>query len=172
MGDVFDDFPGALRTRWSQQIMVTRNLPGDLWKRYLANEHPAISEPEEVSHEHIFQFKASIPDQDFILNTDGSLEYRIKVSPVRPSSLSGSQAFANAILGPSHNYEPPQYTMNDGTSVPISEIEDLRAKAEKFTVETNWQDGDVAIIDNTRVMRGRRAIKDQDRQLFIVMGRL
>jgi hypothetical protein len=106
------------------------------------------------------------------LNADGSLEYRIKVSPVRPSSLSDGQAFANAILGPSHNYEPPVYTLDDGSVVTAGEIEALRDIAETCTVEINWQDGDVAVIDNTRVMHGRRAIKDQDRKQFIGMGRL
>lgn len=169
---VFEAFSDAQKARWSQRMTVTRTLPEVLWKRYLSNEHPAISEPEQVTHEHILQFKAAIPDQDFTLNDDGSLEYRIKLSPVRPSSLSSGQAFANAILGPSHNYEPPIYTLDDSTVVTPEDIEGLRDIAEACTVEINWQDGDVAIIDNTRVMHGRRAIKDQDRQLFIGMGRL
>jgi hypothetical protein len=170
--DVFTAFSDAQKERWLQRMTVTRTLPETLWKRYLANEHPAISEPEEVTQEHILQFKASIPDQDFTLNDDGSLEYRIKVSPVRPSSLSNGQAFANAILGPSHNYEPPVYTLDDGSIVASDEIEELREIAETCTVEINWQDGDVAVIDNTRVMHGRRAIKDKDRELCIGMGRL
>ena len=170
--DVFAAFSDAQKQRWSQRMTVTRTLPEPLWKRYLANEHPAISQPEEVTEEHILQFKASIPDQDFTLNADGSLEYRIKVSPVRPSSLSNGQAFANAILGPSHNYEPPVYALEDGSIVTLDEIEELRDIAETCTVEINWQDGDVAVIDNTRVMHGRRAIKDKDRELCIGMGRL
>ena len=169
---VFEAFSDVQKERWLQRMTVKRTLPEALWKRYLANEHPAISEPEEVKHEHILQFKAAIPDQDFTLNADGSLEYRIKLSPVRMSSVSGGRAFANAILGPSHNYEPPIYTLDDHTTVSSDEIADLRDIAETCTIEINWQDGDVAVIDNTRVMHGRRAIKDQDRQLFIGMGRL
>jgi len=83
--DVFAAFSDKQKERWSQRMMVTRTLPEALWKRYLANEHPAISQPEEVTQEHILHFKASIPDQDFTLNEDGSLEYRIKVSPGRPA---------------------------------------------------------------------------------------
>ena len=169
---VFETFSEDQKARWAQRMTVKRTLPEELWKRYLANEHPAISKPEEVTHEHILQFKAAIPDQDFTLNDDGSLEYRLKVAPVRASSLSNGQAFANAILGPSHNYEPPTYTLEDGSDISSQEIEQLREIAEACTVEINWQDGDVAVIDNTRVMHGRRAIKDQDRQLFIGMGRV
>jgi len=170
--EVFQEFDDAQKFRWSQKMKVKRTLPEELWKRYLANEHPAISEPEEVTHEHVLQFKAAIPNQDFKLNEDGSIDYELTIAPVRPSSLSNGQAFANAILGPSHNYEPPVYTLEDGTNVTANEIEALRDIAESCTVEINWQDGDIAVIDNTRVMHGRRAIKDQDRQLYIGMGRV
>jgi len=169
---VYDKFDDALKTRWSQKMTVKRRLPEELWKRYLANEHPAINEPEEVTQEHILQFKAAIPNQDFSMNEDGSLDYMLQVDPVRPSSLSQGMGFANAILGPSHNYEAPTYTMEDGSVVNSDEIEALRKIAETCTVEINWQDGDIAILDNTRIMHGRRAIKDQDRRLFIGMGRV
>ncbi len=169
---VFDKFDPGQKARWSQKMKVKRNLPEDLWKRYLANEHPAISHPDEVTEDHIIQFKAAIPGQDFALRDDGSIDYELTVSPVRPSSLTNGQAFANAILGPSHNYEKPEYTLEDGSTVSPVEIEALRELAESCTVEINWQDGDIAVIDNTRVMHGRRAIKDADRQLFIGMGRV
>ena len=160
------------RARWSRPVTVRRRLPELLWKRYLANEHPAISRPEEVREEHILQFQAAIPNQSFRLNEDGSLDYGLTISPIRASSLSGGAGFANAILGPSHNYEPPSYAFADGEVVGADEIEELRAIAEDCTHEINWQDGDVAVIDNTRVMHGRRAIVDAERQLFIGMGAL
>lgn len=170
--EVFARFDAAQKSRWSQPMTVKRTLPEALWKRYLANEHPAISHPDEVREEHILQFKAAIPGQDFAMRDDGGIDYMLTVSPVRPSTLSNGQGFANAILGPSHNYEPPIYTLADGSIVSPDEIEDLRALAERCTVEINWQDGDIAVIDNTRVMHGRRAIKDADRQLHIGMGRV
>lgn len=169
---VLDAMNEAQRARWSQPMTVSRRLPEELWKRYLANEHPAISGPEEVTEEHILQFKAAIPNQDFELHEDGSLTYHITLNPVRPSAFSGGAGFANAVLGPSHNYEAPVYRFADGSVVTAEEIEEMRALAETCTTEINWQDGDVAILDNTRVMHGRRAIKDQDRQLFIGMGRV
>jgi hypothetical protein len=169
---VFQALSDDQKARWSPRMTVQRTLSEVLWKRYLADEHPAISTPEEVTYEHIKQFKAAVPGQDFTLNDDGSLDYRLTVAPVRASSLSNGQAFANAILGPSHNYEPPTYTLEDGSVIASGEIEELRGIAETCTTEINWQDGDVAVLDNTRVMHGRRAIKDQDRELFICMGRV
>lgn len=168
---VWDRFDDAQKARWSQRMTVERLLPETLWKRYLANEHPAISDPADVTIEHVMQFKAAIPDQDFALHEDGSLTYRLTLDPVRPSVLGGeTRGFANAVLGPSHNYQPPRYTMADGTEVTQDEIEQIRALAECATHEINWQDGDIAILDNTRVMHGRRAIADANRNLFIGMG--
>ncbi len=169
--DVWAAMSPALKARWQQPMTVTRRLPEELWKRYLANEHPAISRPEEVTMEHVLQFKAAIPGQDFELHEDGSLTYHLTVQPVRPSSLSGGLGFANAVLGPSHNYEPPIYRFPDGSTVSPEEIEELREIAESCTTEINWQDGDIAVLDNTRIMHGRRAIKDPDRELHIGMGR-
>jgi hypothetical protein len=165
----FDD---ERRARWSQPVTVRRRLPEALWKRYLANEHPALNHPDEVREEHILQFQAAIPNQSFKLNPDGSLDYGLRISPIRASAFSGCAGFANAILGPSHNYDPPVYAYADGSTVEADEIEAIRSIAEECTHEINWQDGDVAVIDNTRVMPGRRAIVDPERQLFIGMGGL
>ena len=112
-----------------------------------------------------------MPGQDFALHEDGSLTYRLTVDPVRGSVLGGAApGFANAVLGPSHNYQPPRYALADGREVTSDEIEEIRALAEEVTHEINWQDGDIAILDNTRVMHGRRAIADANRTLFIGMG--
>ena len=170
--DILASMTPEQHARWSQPMTVSRKLPEALWKRYLANEHPAICRPEEVTEEHVLQFKAAIPNQDFDMHKDGSLTYHITLNPVRPSALSGEAGFANAVLGPSHNYEPPVYRFADGSVVTPEEIEELRDLAEASTTEINWQDGDVAVLDNTRILHGRRAIKDQNRQLFIGMGRI
>ncbi|MDS9468777.1 TauD/TfdA family dioxygenase [Paracoccus sp. MBLB3053] len=169
---VWDSFDDARKARWSQKMTVERVLPELLWKRYLANEHPAISRPEEVTMAHVLQFQQALPGQGFDLHEDGSLTYRLSVDPVRASAFSGGMGFANAVLGPSHNYQPPRYRLADGSDVTPDEIEEIRALAETVTHEINWQDGDIAVLDNTRVMHGRRAIADADRNLFIGMGSL
>ena len=170
--DVFAAMDEATKERWQRPIVVERYLPELLWKRYLANEHPAISKPEEVTERHVMEFRAAVPNQDFDMLDDGGINYRLTVSPVRASALSGGTAFANAVLGPSHNYAPPRYRFEDGEEVGQDEIEGLRELAETCTHEINWQDGDIAVLDNTRVMHGRRAIIDDKRQLFIGMGNL
>lgn len=170
--NVFEAMDDSQKEHWCRPMTVERHLPEVLWKRYLANEHPAISHPDEVTLKHVEEFRAAIPNQDFDLLEDGGINYRLTVHPVRASALSGGLGFANAILGPSHNYAPPQYRLNGSDDVGTDEVEALRELAETFTHEINWQDGDIAVLDNTRVMHGRRAIIDTNRQLFIGMGNL
>lgn len=168
---VWNGFDDARKARWSQKMTVERVLPEALWKRYLANEHPALSDPSQVTMEHVLQFQQAVPGQAFELHDDGSLTYRLTVDPVRGSAFGGDAlGFANAVLGPSHNYQPPRYRLADGSEVDRDEIEEIREIAETCTHEINWQDGDIAILDNTRVMHGRRAIADANRNLFIGMG--
>ena len=167
---VYGAMSDVQKARWQRDMVVERYLPEQLWKRYLANEHPAISRPEEVTPRHVEEFRAAIPNQDFDMLDDGGINYRLTVAPVRGSALSGGQGFANAVLGPSHNYAPPRYRFGDADLVTEDEIEEMRALAETCTHEINWQDGDIAVLDNTRVMHGRRAIVDTNRQLFIGMG--
>ena len=168
---VWDRFDATRKARWAQPMTVERVLPETLWKRYLANEHPAISDPSEVTMDHVLQFQNAVPGQGFDLHADGSLTYRLTVQPVRGSVFGGAaRGFANAVLGPSHNYQPPRYQLADGTPVTPDEVAEIRDIAESVTHEINWQDGDIAILDNTRVMHGRRAIADANRNLFIGMG--
>ncbi|MEP3299756.1 MAG: TauD/TfdA family dioxygenase [Pseudoruegeria sp.] len=169
---IFDAFDDETKAHWLRPITVKRNLPEDIWKRYLTNEHPGLSDPSQITPTHIKQFQAAIPGQSFEMKSDGSLDYMLQINPVRESNLSNTFGFANAILGPSHNYERPSYTFADRSVVSDVDIAALRALAETHTHEINWNDGDIAILDNTRVMHGRRGIKDSDRELFIGMGRV
>src|SRR6056297_80349 len=118
---VYDAMNGTQKSRWQRDMVVERYLPEQLWKRYLANEHPAISRPEEVTPEHVEQFRAAIPNQDFDMLEDGGINYRLTVAPVRASALSGGEGFANAVLGPSHNYAPPRYWFGDADLVSEAE---------------------------------------------------
>jgi len=160
-----------LQARLQQPIQVQRTLPEALWKAYLANEHPALSSPCQVTQQHLAEMLRAIPGQLATLQADGSLGYCVTINPIMTSALGGKSAFANALLGPSFNYEPPRYTFADGSPVDEDLKSSVAALAEQYTAEIAWQHGDIVIIDNHRVMHGRRAITDAARrELYIGMG--
>ncbi len=168
--DIYNGLSEILKKRFSRPIIVSRTLPENLWKQYIANEHPQLTKAEEVTELHLQELMNMLPGQSGDINDKGELYYRLCFSPVLKSS--GHAAFANAILGPSFNYEKPKYHFEDGTELSEELVTELRDLAEKFTMELSWQDGDMILIDNTRVMHGRRAIEGdpKERQLVIAMG--
>jgi hypothetical protein len=75
-------------------------------------------------------------------------------------------AWANSIFGPSYNYEAPKITFSNGDDIPPSLVEEMRTLTADLTEDIDWHSGDIALIDNTRVMHGRRTIMDPGRLIF------
>ncbi|OOZ53026.1 hypothetical protein BOW44_13040 [Solemya velum gill symbiont] len=66
----------------------------------------------------------------------------------------------------------PLITFDNDQAISDEILEEIRVVTEAVTKEVQWQDGDVVMIDNTRVMHGRREITDTNRELFIGLGYL
>ncbi len=169
---IFNKMPSHLLSLFEKNMVVSRTLPEALWKRYVANEHPQIDHPEQVTDERLQELMSMLPGQTGTVNSQGELYYRLCFSPVLVNPQSGKKAFANAILGPSFNYEAPIYEFEDGRELDAQTKSEIASLAEQCTLELAWQDGDVVLIDNNRVMHGRRAIEGDpgERQLIIAMG--
>ena len=172
---LFKNMSIELQQKWQQGVTVSRQLPAHLWRKYVAAQHPNVNSENEVNEKHLADFITVNPNQRGTINSDGSLDYELDIQPClvdeRAEQLS-EIAFANAILGPSFNYQKPTYTFADGEQVSDLIIKQTADLAKEYTHEINWQNGDVVLIDNKRVMHGRRAIYGDlaDRQLFIAMG--
>lgn len=178
--ELFQNMPDDLRQAWKQTVTVSRCLPSHLWRQYVVNQHPEVNCLTKVTEKHLADFIAINKHQRGKINTDDSLDYELDIQPCLPiknSTIEGENnteqlAFANAILGPSYNYEKPTYTFANGQPVSQDLINKTKEFAEKYTQEVQWQDGDIVIIDNKRVLHGRRAIIGNlaSRELFIGMG--
>jgi alpha-ketoglutarate-dependent taurine dioxygenase len=84
----------------------------------------------------------------------------------------GRVVWANSIFGPSYNYEAPEITFGDGHKISPELLAEMRATTERLTRNIDWRNGDVLLIDNTRVMHGRREIKDTSRTIFNALSYL
>jgi len=167
---LYDAMPERIKRLFDSPMLVSRNLPPALWKTYVANEHPKLDDASQVTPQHLQELMDMLPGQTGEINETGNLHYRLRLSPVLNES--GKLSFANAILGPSFNYEAPRYQFEDGSVLNEALKQEIAELAEKFTLELNWHDGDMILIDNRRVMHGRRAIEGNPsaRQLVIAMG--
>ncbi|PKB14684.1 alpha-ketoglutarate-dependent taurine dioxygenase [Novosphingobium kunmingense] len=63
--------------------------------------------------------------------------------------------------------------LDDGSEVPEAWVDAVRSAAQTVEVEVAWHQGDILMLDNTRFMHGRRAIRDTaERRIATYFGYL
>lgn len=60
--------------------------------------------------------------------------------------------------------------MSDGSPIPEDIIEELCQISDKLTVDIQWEKGDIIMIDNTKILHGRREATGSNRKIFVRMG--
>ena len=150
----------------AQCIVYSRNVEEAKWKRFAQHLMGHSKALEDITLQDLI---AQIEDPDhtsITANADGSVHYVYRVAAAHPTIFGQRLAFANSILGPSYNYEKPLITFEDGSALSPALLDEIAQVTEAHTRNIEWQAGDIALIDNTRVMHGRRAILDPDRVVY------
>jgi alpha-ketoglutarate-dependent taurine dioxygenase len=149
-----------------QPIQYSRNVEAAKWKSFIFHSLQGRKPLEEISFEDVASLMGRNTTATAELNPDGSIHYTFQVSAVHRTLFGERLSFANSILGPSYNYERPRITFADGSPIDGRLLAELAEVTESVTENIEWQDGEVVLIDNTRVMHGRRAIKDPVRTIY------
>lgn len=155
--ELWQHLPSHLQSLFSQPITVRRTLDPVIWKRYVASA-VGRSDHSLISAQDLHRFLNQIPGQKGELHKDGSLDYSLSIDAVRQDNFQERKAFANALMGPSFNYQAPRYFSADGKLIGQSVVDEIAKLSVPFTQNIQWKDGDVLLIDNKRVMHGRREI--------------
>jgi alpha-ketoglutarate-dependent taurine dioxygenase len=152
-----------------RRIKYARTFQPAAWKRWVAVEHPKVKSEDEVTEQHLMELVSRFEGQKVQPLGDGRVYTEFCV-PAIHKTAGGKSAFANSLLGPSYNYEAPRITTDDDREIPESVWADVRRVTEACTENVEWRDRDVVLIDNLRVMHGRRRIEDPDRLLFAALS--
>jgi alpha-ketoglutarate-dependent taurine dioxygenase len=148
-------------------VKYTRsNIPQAMWQRLAAHLTGPDADPADMTVDHLYAVSNKGADVVFTEAADGTLTYEYSVYAAHPTRVSSRIAWANSILGPSFNYEAPEIRFADGSLIPDDVIAEYTEVCEKVTEDIAWEDGDIVLIDNTRVMHGRRAITDPERTIL------
>ncbi|MEV5339369.1 TauD/TfdA family dioxygenase [Streptomyces sp. NPDC052676] len=150
----------------AQPVTYTRTVPRQMWQRLAAHLAGGDRQPEEMSVADLHTLMNEGADATFTEEADGGLTYTYRVYAAHPTRWSTRMAWANSLLGPSFNYEAPDIRFADGTPIPDDVAAEYAEVTEAVTEEIAWEDGDIVLIDNSRVMHGRRAITDPDRTIL------
>ncbi|MGW3635682.1 TauD/TfdA family dioxygenase [Streptomyces sp. NPDC005122] len=149
-----------------RSFTYSRSVEEAQWKAFAWHEGGRIKPMADVTLEDVRALASGRGEITASLTDDGSLSYRYQVCVAHSTLFSEGPAFANSILGPSYNYEMPIIGLEDGSELSADLLAEIEKVTAELTEDIDWQDGDVALIDNTRVMHGRRVITDPDRTIY------
>lgn len=165
---VWERLSGAAKREFlGRPLQFSRSVPEAAWRRFTARSMRSQPAPEDVDVDDLRDL-ASDADGKVVIRqlADGGIHYQFTVGAARVPRGASQVAWANSIFGPSYNYETPTIEFADGTPVPEDLLAECARVSEQVTEQIRWEDGDVVLIDNTRVMHGRRPILDTDRAIL------
>jgi hypothetical protein len=105
---------------------------------------------------------------------DESLVTRTPVLPAVKALPDGSESFYNQLIAAHLGWKSTgsgkseMLTFGNGDAIPIASLTALASIAAEFTVPVMWQNGDVALVDNHRVMHGRYPYSGSRKRTVIV----
>jgi len=152
----FNEMSSLTKELFSQNnLKFTVRMSKEGWqKKYQIDK---LKQLEEICRNNNTRLKI-FDDQSIIL------EY---ISPaIIPSKCGKYQVFINSLL-PTKQLSPNILKFEDDSDIPEEVVSELNKIAEKITTEISWQKGDILMIDNTRILHGRRAFSDDQRDIYI-----
>jgi len=105
---------------------------------------------------------------------DNSLKAITPMLPAVRELNNGVQVFYNqlvaAYMGWQGVREDPSsaITFGDGSAIPVTGLEQIVDIAADYTYDLQWQDGDVALVDNKMTMHGRRPFTGERKREVLV----
>jgi len=100
------------------------------------------------------------------INEDQSINLEYICPAINPSRCGRDMAFINSLL-PAKHIAPKSVLFDDNSEIPADLVSELNEIADKITTKISWQKGDILMVDNTRIMHGRRAFSDNQRDIYV-----
>jgi alpha-ketoglutarate-dependent taurine dioxygenase len=142
------------------------------YKRRYAPEAWKLFAQPNGTWENLQAFLSPFPGVKLALNEDNSVDSEYVVSAVSTTKYGHMNSFANSVLGAFGGaYIGVKMFFEDGSAIPRDVLLEAESVAKELTEEILWQDGDMAMIDNSWLMHGRRSFyEDNRRQLFSALS--
>jgi alpha-ketoglutarate-dependent taurine dioxygenase len=138
-----------------------RNLPPEIWRpvwNKLVGER--ARSPRRILGL-IGQF-GSHYGVDCAAIVDDQLSFDYTVEAIYRAPLCGEEVFACGLLD-----NPRRTLMGDGSAVERAVLIEVAQATYQNAVWFDWQVGDLAVVDNTRVMHSREAFEDTQRKVLV-----
>lgn len=109
--------------------------------------------------------------------SDGSIKATTPILPAVKTLNDGSKSFYNQLIAAYLGWEGVKknpskaITFGDNSEITTESLDQIVELSKQFTYDMNWQDGDVVLVDNKRVMHGRRSfLGERKREVLVVIA--
>ena len=100
------------------------------------------------------------------INEDESIDLQYICPAIHLSRCGKYRIFINSLLAVKHG-APNAVCFDDNSEITDDIVSELNEVAERITTEISWKRGDILMVDNTRIMHGRRAFSDTQRDIYL-----
>ncbi|MFE9737702.1 TauD/TfdA family dioxygenase [Streptomyces sp. NPDC006477] len=108
---------------------------------------------------------ATFDDFEYDFDDAGNLNWKWTVSAVPQAPYADAPTLCNSYLG-----SGALVSFEDGSTIPQHVRWDALDATEQVRVDLQWEAGDIVMIDNKRVMHGRRGFEDPDRKVAAMLS--
>jgi len=113
----------------------------------------------------------------YSVDDEGTVQTEFVTCAIQKDRWGGQDVFLNSMLlvewqeSVLKRGHTTSVRMSDGSRLPEAIWDELKEVANRVTREVEWGCGDILMVDNTRVLHGRRAFTDPNREVWVRMCR-
>lgn len=146
----------------AKKIKFFQKFPAADWKRFLGVRATLADVKRTLN---------GIPGLSYKINEDQSISIEYVCSAVVKTKYGHQNAFANSLIA---EYKNPRgvVTFADGSPIPSTVINQIQQVMNNLTEVISWQSGDLVMIDNSRLLHGRRSFTDTKRRIYSLLSYL
>ena len=156
--EVWERLPEPLREKFStSELQYSFQASGPEWWPLFTG---ATADRDQT-----LELLAGLRGVSYTARDDGTIDISYRVPAAMPSRYQSVPAFANSIIpNPSGDV-----SLADGTPVRSADRLSILRTCNDLMTRVDWRQGDVIMIDNSRMMHGRLPFSDPSREIHIRM---
>lgn len=153
---LFHEFPSHLKNLFgNKKLKYVAHLNKEAWqKRYKTDDLKVVG--------HLCESNNTTLD----IKDDESIVVQYICPAIHPSRCANYTNFINSLL-PAKRLSPKVVWFDDDSEITDELVAEIEEIAEKLTTKIAWKKGDILMVDNTRIMHGRRAFADNQRDIYL-----
>ncbi|MEG3910985.1 TauD/TfdA family dioxygenase [Microcoleus sp. w2-18bC1] len=152
----FNELSSPLKELFSKKkLKYVGHLNKDAWQKQYKTNDLKVVEQTCIRNNLLLQ-----------INDDKSIDLQYICPAIHPSRCGKYPTFISSLLPAKHRYKNTVF-FEDNSEITDDIVSELNEVADRITTEISWQAGDILMVDNTRIMHGRRAFSDHQRDIYL-----